>query len=417
MKAMRGVTLGLLVAFCFSVRADEPVNLAGSPPGPQLDLDEAHGRLDIAYVLVPEAKMAAFADAFGPNSAAPDLDAILKQTGGKVVASASTSLVLGGDGAMLEIADSRLTLRPRATSPTLFHLDGRLTRATFSSTFDVLLTPGQYQLFLMWNQPPHGGSKDPYNAVVAHMREIVMEGPNGEVHSLTVAPSPEPEPGPVPPLPAPVRGRITPAPLPLPKTGQILYENNGNTTGFETKYAEPNFTVRDHMLVANDPASGCRPDATGWMAIPAWLTGDYRIDFDVRADANDAMSWLMLFDDTSHKGIFVCNRTNTSFGDPSLSIVRLDDVTLYGQIFNHPASAALAEANAQKFPDQAWTHVSICKIGNRLIDNVGGQILTAEIPKGALPAKVHVGLGYYATRNVGGNGQMAYANIRMIPQP
>ena len=77
----------------------------------------------------------------------------------------------------------------------------------------------------------------------------------------------------------------------------------------------------------------------------------------------------------------------------------------------------LGGGTAQKFPDQTWTHVTISRIGNRVIDNVGGQVIHAEIPAGTFPQKVHLGLGYYATKNVGGNGQMQYANIRVIPQP
>ncbi len=413
MKAIGGIIFALLIAFFFYLRADDPVNLSGDPPTPPVPLDagNAHGRLEINYVLVPPDKLAAFADAFDPSHTVADLGDVLKATGGKVVARASTSLVLGGDGAMLEIADSRLTLRPRVASATAFHLEGRLTRASFSGSFDVLLTPGMYQLFISWDQPPRGGAKDPYNAIVARMREITLEGPNGDVHTLHAEQNPPPAPQPPQPMPP-----IPPAPPPLPKVKKVLYENRGNTKGFGPGFAHPSFTPHDTMLVANDPASGCPADASGWMSIPAWLTGDFQIDLDVRADANDAMSWVMLYDDATRKGLFVCNRTNTSFGDPTHSIVNLTDVTTYDQIFNHGPGPVLASANALKFPNQTWTHVTITKVGNRLFDSVGGQVLTAEIPHGTLSAKIHVGLGYYATKNVGGNGQMEYANIRMAPQ-
>lgn len=408
------MTFGLLFVFLMCARADEPVNLAGGPPATTIDMNEAHGRLDIEYLLIPEAKLTAFADAFDTNNTAASLDALLKLTGGKVVASASTTICLGGDGTMLEIAESRLTLRPRISSATEFHLDGRLTRSTFSSTFDILIAPGQYQLFLLWNQPPHGGTKDPYNAVVARMREITVESPNGEVRTLVTNPGPLPEP-PVPPVPPPAPDAGIPAPPPpLPPAGKILYENRGdNTKGFAIRYSAPNFTPHGVMLVANDPVSGCRPDAVGWMSLPVALPGDFQIDFDVRADANDAMSWTMLFDDATNKGIFICNRTNTSFGDASLSIVALTDLTQYQQIFNH--NGALAGAHSEKFPDQTWTHVRITKTGKMLRDDVGGQVISTTLPDGALSTNSHLGLGYYATKNVGGNGQMQYANIRVIP--
>jgi hypothetical protein len=331
-KAICGVLFGWMLAFSLGVRADEPVNLAGGPPAAPMDVNEAHGRLEITYLLVPEAKMAAFADGFDANGTAPDLDALLKQTGGKIVASATTNLVLGGDGVMLEIDNSRLTLRPRIASSTQFHLDGRLTRATYSSTFDVLLAPGRYQLFLMWNQPPQHGEKDPYNAVVARMREIDIEGPNGEVRSLVASPGPQPAPA---PAPGPASGEIPPAPPPLPKKGRILYDNPGtNTEGFAPKSDSPHF------------------------------------------------------------------------------INYLSDASATWEIFHDHLS--LASARAQKFPDQVWTHVTITRTGRKLTDNVGGQTLSADLPANLLVPKLSVGLGYYATQNVGGNGQMDYANLRVV---
>jgi hypothetical protein len=406
-KAILGITFGLPFAFFIFVRADGPVNLAGEPPAAHIDVDEAHGRLEIIYLLVPEAKITAFADAFDPSGAVPNLETILKQTGAKVVANASTSLALGGDGAMLEIAESRLTLRPRISSPTQFHVNGRLTRSTFSSTFDVLLTPGQYQLFLLWDQPPHGGVKDPYNAVVARMREITVEGPNGEVGTMTTTPVPAPAP------PTPALETIPPPP-PLPKSGKVLYENRGdNTNGFVLKHPSngiPNFSVHDHVLTGNYD----RTTNLGWCELPVSVTGDFQVDFDVRADANDACSFLMLFDAASNQGVAMANSTNTSFGTHSLYIDSVKDLTDHEQIYyNH---TVLASAESKDFPDQAWTHVRVSKIGNRLIDNVGGQVIFADLPPGTLPAKVHLGLGYYATKNVGGNGRIAYANIRVTPQ-
>jgi hypothetical protein len=413
----------LLLASLFPLRPDEPVDLAGQPPASPLDLTNAHGRLDIEYLLIPEEKLEDFTNAFDSTSVVPDVGQLLKKSGAKVVATASTSLCLGGDGAMLEIADSRLTLRPRIVAPTQFHLDGRITRSSFSGTFDVLLAPGRYQLFIMWDQPPHGNGKDPYNAIVARMREISVEGPNGEVHTLLASPAPlplpPPTPTPPPPNPAPQTDLIPPAPPALPKVGNVLYENRGdNTKGFVLKHPSTehpevgalSFSVHDHTLAGNYDATN-----RGWCALPVAVNGDFQIDFDVRPDANDACAFLMLFDNASNQGLAVANSTNTSFGTHSLYVFSVKDLTDGQQLFyDH---AVLASAEAKKFPDQAWTHVTVSKIGNRLIDNVGGQVIIAQIPPGTLPAKVHLGIGYYATKNVGGNGRIAYANIRVIPQP
>ncbi len=192
-KAIPGILFGLVLAFLFSVRADEP-SLAPVLPQAPFDLNEAHARLDVDYVEVPPDKLGLFSDRFDATGASPDLADILRKTDGRIVASASTSLCLGGDGTMLEMAGSRLTLQPRVIAQNQFHLDGRVTRSTFSGTFDVLLQPGVYQLFILWDQPAPRGDRDPYNAIVARVREISVEGADGTVRYLLAKPSPPPLP-------------------------------------------------------------------------------------------------------------------------------------------------------------------------------------------------------------------------------
>ena len=108
----------------------------------------------------------------------------------------------------------------------------------------------------------------------------------------------------------------------------------------------------------------------------------------------------------------VCNRTNTSYGDPSISISSMPNLYDFDQLFYHHNT--IASAIAQNFPDQVWTHITITKVGHTLTDCVGGQTISTEVTDGIWPAKAPLGLGYYATKNVGGDGRMAYANIRVI---
>jgi hypothetical protein len=184
-----------------------------------------------------------------------------------------------------------------------------------------------------------------------------------------------------------------------------LYVNSGtNTTGFTLKFSDPSFTVDNNMLVG--PVGG------GWVALPVCVTGDFQIDFDVYPDANDAGAYLILFDNASKKGINVANSTNTSYGLHSLEINLVDDLTDHDQFYY--THDTLATAEAKNFPNQAWTHVTIIKKGNTLTDNVGGQVISADLSKANLPAMLQVGLSYYATTNMGGDGQIGYINLRVV---
>ncbi len=184
-----------------------------------------------------------------------------------------------------------------------------------------------------------------------------------------------------------------------------LYVNSGdNTTGFKLKYDGANFTVDGKILVGN-----C---GGGWFALPVWVTGDFQIDFDVYPDANDAASALLLYDDATNKGILMFNCTQTTFLNHNIGIYSVDNLTDHDQFYFPHSPLAMAEA--KNFANQTWTHVTIIKKGNTLTDNVGGQVISADLSKENIPFAMRVGLGYYATTNVGGNGQIGYINLRII---
>jgi hypothetical protein len=193
---------------------------------------------------------------------------------------------------------------------------------------------------------------------------------------------------------------------PAPTTAQtLIYTNRGdNMAGFILKFNDANFGLDNHMLLGTW--------GSGWYALPVYLTGDFRIDFDVYPDSNDASSYLILFDESTGKGINVANSTNTSFGLHSLEINSVANLTDHDKFFfDHQT---LATAEAKKFPDKAWTHVTIIKKGNTLTDNVGGQIISADLSPAKLPPTLRLGLGYYASDNVGGDGQIGYGHIRVV---
>ena len=186
-----------------------------------------------------------------------------------------------------------------------------------------------------------------------------------------------------------------------------LYANSGdNTTGFKLIYGSASFSSSEGVIVGDCGA--------GWVSLPVWVTGDFQIDFDVYPDANDAASFFLLYDDASHKGIEILNCTETSFGNHNIGVYSVDDLTDHDQ-FYFPQSP-LATAGAKHFTNQAWTHVTIIKKGLTMTDNVGGQVITADLAKakGNLPYSMRVGLGYNATTNVGGNGQIGYAHLRIV---
>jgi hypothetical protein len=377
----------------------DDVDLAARPETPPIS-SQAYGRLDVKFLSIPPDKLDLFRDLLDRPSGCTDLTDVLKQSDGKVVASTSTGLRTGGDGAMLEIADSRLTLLPKVVAPNQFYVEGRITRATFSGTFNCFLRPGSYQLLVLWDQPPHAGIKDSYNAVVARLPEIHWDNQP----QLVGTPAPRPGHGPIPPDP--------PAPISPKKTDKVLYTNHGdNTEGFDVKFYHPNFTPHNHVLIGNDPGHHSRDDDSGWLALPVSVESDFRIDYDVYSDARDGSGWLILFDDSSKKGLCLSSSPRGSSAN-SINIFAMENLTDRDSVFDQ--NVKLATASTTNFPDQTWTHVTITKAGNMLTENVGGQIISTELPVDSLPKKIHVGLGYYATKNLGGDGEMSFANILVV---
>ena len=184
-----------------------------------------------------------------------------------------------------------------------------------------------------------------------------------------------------------------------------LYTNCGdNTTGFNLKFGGASFTVDNHMLVGTEGG--------GWYSLPVYVSGDFQVDFDVYPDANDAASALMLYDDSNNRGVLMFNCTETTFSNTNIGIYSVNDLTNHDQ-FYFPNSP-LGIAPAKNFTVKAWTHITIIKKGNTLTDNVGGQVISADLSKEKLPFVLRVGLGYYATTNVGGDGEIGYANLRIV---
>ena len=188
------------------------------------------------------------------------------------------------------------------------------------------------------------------------------------------------------------------------QAGPPLYVNRGdNTTGFTLKYGNPSFTVDDNKLVGTEGG--------GWFALPIVVRGDFQIDFDVYGDSGDVDSYLILTDDNSKGGIMFRNCPEDT-DDSSIAIHYIADLTDH-DLFYFPHKP-LIFATATNFPNKTWVHIMITKVGNMLTDNVGGQVISADASRQNLPAAIRIGLGYYSTTNLGGNGQIGYANIRIV---
>jgi len=187
------------------------------------------------------------------------------------------------------------------------------------------------------------------------------------------------------------------------------YSNSGdNSKGFALRYGSAKFTSNEAELVG---ASG-----GGWYALPVKVSGDFQISFDVYNNSNDGDSHLLLVNDSTNAGIDVRNSPQGT-DTPSINIFSGTNLVDYQQFYFPRPDATLASAPTTDFPNATWTHVVITKRGNILTDSVGGQSIQADLSD-VSPASIdRVGLGYYATSNLGGAGQLRYRNIVVMPAP
>jgi hypothetical protein len=186
---------------------------------------------------------------------------------------------------------------------------------------------------------------------------------------------------------------------------KVLYSNPGdNITGFDLMYGNPCFSVDpQHDLLG---ASG-----GGWFALPVVLTGDFQLDFDVYGDSGDVDSDIIFADDQTGAGIEV-NDCPQNTDTPTINIKWSANLCTHQSFYFDLTT--LASAPSTNFPNFTWTHIRITKKGNTLTDNVGGQVILADVSNGKFPTEARLGLGYYSTQNLGGAGLIRYAHIRVI---
>ena len=392
------LTMALLHRSFFFAPRIRPSSFSAAPlssPTVPFESSQAYGRLDVEFLSVPSSQLEALRNLFDTTKVS-DLSTFLMKAGGKIFASTSTGVRSGQEPVTLQVGGGQFTIAPQKIAPDQLSVNGAYTGA-FSCPFTSLLQPGYYQLLMANDQSMQTSSAHSFNVIVTRIQEVhwTKNATPQSSEDFTA-----------------ISSGLVDRPR-SQEAKRVVYVNPGNnTTGFIVKSAEPNFTVIRNTLVANAEGHHGRDDDTGWFALPASVTGDFQIDFDVFPDAKDAASWVVLFDNTSNCGIVVSNSTETSFGTHSLDINSMEDVTDYNQFFFRHAT--LANSETGKFSDHTWTHIRIIKKGNRLSDDVGGQIISTDLSNANFPQVARVGLGYYATKNLGGNGQFGYANIRIV---
>ncbi len=190
-----------------------------------------------------------------------------------------------------------------------------------------------------------------------------------------------------------------------PKPAEYI-DAGDNMKGFSGRYGNP--TLRSDGKTLNAFPGG------GWYALPLRASGNFKIEFDVYNDSNDGDSHLLLVDDATNAGIDVRNSPQGT-DTPTINIFYAKNLATYND-FYFPG-AALATANTTAFPNRTWTHVVITKVGNKLTDNCGGQVISADLGKIFFPPRARIGLGYYSTNYQGGKGTMQYRNIHITEIP
>jgi len=196
---------------------------------------------------------------------------------------------------------------------------------------------------------------------------------------------------------------VTPPPVSLTGSLLTLYCNSGdNTDGFSLRLPDASFSTDGTELIG---ASG-----GGWYALPVTATGDFKVEFDVYGNSGDVDSDTLLVDDETNAGILL-NNCPQGTDTPNLNVCYSDNFTNSSNFFF--PSDVLSSAGSTSFPNETWVHVIITKKGNTLTDNVGGQIITADLTDLDLSSTLRIGLGYYATTNDGGVGNIEYKNIKV----
>jgi hypothetical protein len=196
-------------------------------------------------------------------------------------------------------------------------------------------------------------------------------------------------------------------------SAQLIYSNTGdNTTGFSTMY-DPGGSAT--TMVSNG-TNIVESNGGIWDMLPVTVSGDFQISFDVNNNSFDGDSHFLLVDDSSNGGLDMRNSPQGT-DTPSINIFSGTDFTNYNQFFFPTVGATLATATTTNFPNQTWTHITITKTGNILTDNVGGQIIQANVSSVGLSSTLRVGLGAYATTFNGGAGTLSYRNITVVATP
>jgi hypothetical protein len=204
------------------------------------------------------------------------------------------------------------------------------------------------------------------------------------------------------------QGPVTaPAPRkfpPLPDGATIVYKNRGDNLKDVKPVFDPTlFKVEHGNIVGRD--GGC------WESLPVYVCGDAQIDYDVYTDAGDSGAFFILYGSANKEGINIVNCPNNTFNGHNI-IEHIYDL-LDHQKFYYTFDTLTTQPSTN-FPRNQWVHVTITKKGDQLIDNVGGQVVHADISSAQLSGVISMGLGFYATKNIGGGGMLKYANIRVI---
>jgi hypothetical protein len=185
--------------------------------------------------------------------------------------------------------------------------------------------------------------------------------------------------------------------------GHMLYTNSGNNTeGFRTAYG--------NALLKSDGRCIVESNGGTWSLLPVKVTGDFKITYDILNNSLDGDAHLLLVDPATNGGIDVKNcpqGTDTPFN----YIFSGSNFADYNQFFFPSLQNTLVTEPATSFPVASWTHVIITRKGNVITDNVGGQIIRADVGKLNLPATLRVGLGGYATTFGGGVGCLSFRNL------
>jgi hypothetical protein len=411
MRAMPMPVLALVAVVFFGRASGEPATPdqlgTGNTP-PAAGEPDAYGRLDVEFLSIPSEELEGFKDLFD-GARVSDLPDILKKSGGKVVFSASTGIRTGAGPTTIQIGNGQFVIVPKVIPPDQLSVEGRFS-GTVSSSFNSVLQSGYYQLLVILDQPSRPGTKDSFNAIIARMPKIEGLDPGGPSVELTpFRSSGTPDPHSLPPA-VTALGDSPPAPpaaLAPANSGRLLYFNAGdNTRGFAPGYGNVSFSVHNHALVG---ASG-----GGWSALPVLLEGNFEFDYDVYGDSGDVDSDIVFVDEELNNVGILVNNCPQNTDTPTVNILSNKHLNDQGFYFD---STRLSGAPSTRFPNCTWTHVRIIKKGNILTDDVGGQVISANLEKVSFPISARLGLGYYATQNLGGTGQIRYANLRLVQLP